>query len=338
MREADATMTRIMVTGAAGFIGYHLARRLARQPGTRLVLVDNFARGKDDELYGRLCGESNVEAYDVDLTDPAQVAHLPDDIDVIYHEAALNGTQNFYERPYEVLRCGTLPTFHLVEKYVRAGRLARFVYAGTPESYASTVSRFDWEVPTDETVPLCVDDVFNERWSYAAAKIHGEVLSINACRQFGVPFSIVRYHNVFGPRMGDKHVVPDFLMRLADGRAELNGHEDTRSFLYVDDAVEATLLVGESPATVGQVVNVGGEAELTMLELAGRMMYLLGRNPEEIVLHPSPPGSVKRRVPSIRKLRELTGFRARWSLDDGLAETIRFYVPELVPGSGLAVA
>lgn len=330
-------MTRIMVTGAAGFIGYHLACRLRQQPGVQLLLVDNFARGANDGPYRRLCDQPNVEACDADLADPADVARLSDDVDVIYHQAALNGTQNFYEQPYEVLRSGTLPTFCLVDKYVRRGRLTRFVYAGTPESYASTVSRFDWEVPTDETVPLCVDDVFNPRWSYAAAKIHGEVLTINACRQFGVPFSIIRYHNVYGPRMGDKHVVPDFLGRLEQGMAELYGHADTRSFLYVDDAVEATLRVGQSPAMAGQVVNVGSDEEVTILELARRMMTILGRNPDDIVLHPSPPGSVKRRLPSIRKLQEATGFRRRWSLDDGLAETIRFYVPELLgersPGS-----
>jgi nucleoside-diphosphate-sugar epimerase len=331
-------MTRILVTGAAGFIGYHLANRLADRPGVELVLVDNFVRGENDSLYRRLCHRPGVEAHDLDLTDPAQVARLPDDVDIVYHEAALNGTQNFYERPYEVLRSGTLPTFYLVDKYVRRGKLARFVYAGTPESYASTVSTFDWEVPTDETVPLCVDDVFNPRWSYAAAKIHGEVLTINACRQFDVPFSIIRYHNVYGPRMGDKHVVPDFLNRLKHGAAELYGHDDTRSFLYVDDAVEATMQVGECAATAGEVVNVGGLDELTILELGNRMMRLLGRDPAEIALHPSPPGSVKRRVPSIEKLQSLTGFHAQWSLDAGLAETIRSYVPELLPDHFAAAA
>ncbi len=269
-------MSRIMVTGAAGFIGYHLARRLHDQGDVELVLVDNFSRGADDALYRELCAQPGVAAYNVDLCDPAAVAALPDDVDVIYHEAALNGTQNFYERPYEVLRSGTLPTFQLIEKYVRRGKLDRFVYAGTPESYASTVTRFDWPVPTDEDVPLCVDDVFNERWSYAAAKIHGEVLVINACRQFDVPFSIIRYHNVYGPRMGDKHVVPDFLTRLSRGIAELHGHSDTRAFLYVDDAVDATLRVGQSAATAGEVVNVGGEQELTILQLAARMMTLFG--------------------------------------------------------------
>jgi nucleoside-diphosphate-sugar epimerase len=324
-------MKRIMVTGAAGFIGSHLAQRLAERADVELVLVDNFSRGADDPLYRQLCDRSNVAAYNIDLADPAEVASLPDQIDVIYHEAALNGTQNFYERPYEVLRCGTLPTFFLIDKYVRPGGLERFVYAGTPESYASTVSRFGWEIPTDETVPLCVDDVFNERWSYAAAKIHGEVLTINACRQFQTPFSIIRYHNVYGPRMGDKHVVPDFLSRLRRGIAELHGHDDTRAFLYIDDAVEATIRVGENAATAGEVVNVGGEQELRIVDLASEIMTLLGRSMDEVVLHPSPAGSVRRRLPAIDKLKRLTGFEAQWSLRDGLAAAIDFYAPELRP-------
>ncbi len=331
-------MSRIMVTGAAGFIGYHLARHLSERPDVELVLVDNHSRGANDELYRKLCQRPNVEPYTIDLCDPAAVAALPDDVDTIYHEAALNGTQNFYERPYEVLRSGTLPTFYLIDKYAGTKRLTRFVYAGTPESYASTVTKFDWPVPTDENVPLCVDDVFNERWSYAAAKIHGEVLVINACRQFNVPFSIIRYHNVFGPRMGDKHIVPDFLTRLRRGIAELYGHGDTRAFLYIDDAVKATRLVGECERTANQVVNVGGNEELTMLELAQRMMHLVGQSPDDITLHPSPAGSVKRRLPSIAKLQDLTGFRARWSLDDGLREAIRFYSPELLPVDSLASA
>jgi nucleoside-diphosphate-sugar epimerase len=322
-------MKRIMITGAAGFIGYHLALRLADRSDVELVLVDNFLRGVDDPPYRELCARPNVTAFDVDLADPAQVAGLPDCVDIIYHEAALNGTQNFYERPYEVLRCGTLPTFYLIDKYVRPGGLERFVYAGTPESYASTVSRFHWEIPTDETVPLCVDDVFNERWSYAAAKIHGEVLVINACRQFQAPFSIIRYHNVYGPRMGDKHVVPDFLARLRKGVVELHGHDDTRAFLYIDDAVEATIRVGESAATAGEVVNVGGDREVKIIDLAREIMDLLGRGDEQVTLHPSPTGSVKRRLPAIGKLGKLTGFKAQWKLREGLAATIDFYAPEL---------
>lgn len=319
-------MQRILITGSAGFIGYHLAHRLAQSPRTELVLIDNFIRGERDALYRQLTELPNVRAFNLDLCDPDQYDQLPDTVDVIYHQAALNGTQNFYECPYEVLRSGTLPTFYLIQKYVQSRHATRFVYAGTPESYASTVTRFNWPIPTDEKVPLCIDDVFNVRWSYAAAKLHGEVLVVNACRQFNVPFSVIRYHNVYGPRMGNKHVVPDFLERLRRNVVELHGSQDTRSFLYIDDAVEATLRVGESPRTAGEVINIGNDQEITILELARRMLQLLGRK-DEIRELPSPSGSVNRRTPAVQKLAQLTGFRPQWTLDQGLWETMKFYLP-----------
>jgi UDP-glucose 4-epimerase len=321
---------KIMVTGAAGFIGFHLARELAWQ-GHHVVCVDNFVRGEDDAFYRGLTARANVDRFDVDLADQAAVRELPEDVETIYHMAALNGTQNFYERPFEVVRCCTLPTIFLLEKYGSSPRLRCFVYAGTSEAYASTVNRFGWEVPTGEDVPLSIDDPFNPRWSYGASKMHGEIAVIQAATAFGTRFSIIRYHNVYGPRMGDKHIVPDFLHRAREGVFALYGYEDTRSFLYIDDAVAATLAVGTAAACEGQIVNIGGTRELTMLDLARTMMDVCGFT-GEIALNPAPRGSVKRRAPKIDKLRALTGFAEAWDLADGLRETARFYLRgELAP-------
>ncbi len=317
-------MTRSLVTGAAGFLGYHVALRLSDR-GDEVVCVDNFLRGEDDEAYRSLTSRADVLRLDVDLADARAVADLPD-VDIVFHMAALNGTQNFYERPFEVVKSCTLPTMHLLDRYGRGGaRPDRFVYAGTSEAYASTVKVMDWEVPTGEDVPLSIDDVFNSRWSYAASKIHGEVATIHGCRQYGVPFTIIRYHNAYGPRMGDKHVIPDFLRRARDGVYELYGWEDTRSFIYVDDAVEATIALADSPQAAGEVVNVGGDVELTMLQLARQMMTLLGRD-DEIVLHPSPQGSTPRRAPKLDKLRSLLNWQGTVDLPEGLRRTIRHYM------------
>jgi nucleoside-diphosphate-sugar epimerase len=326
-------MQKFMVTGAAGFLGYHLANTLSQRPDCEVFAVDCFIRGDLDDLYLRLSQRSNVRRLDVDLTDRAAVHALPEDVDVVYHLAALNGTQNFYDRPFDVLRCCTLPTFHLLEKYGPLRRLRRFVYAGTSEAYAATVTRFGWPVPTAEDVPLGIDDVFNPRWSYGASKLHGEVLTINACRHFGLPFSVIRYHNAYGPRMGDKHVIPDFLMRAQKGIYALYGYEDTRAFLYVDDAIEATIRVAESEATAGEVVNVGGEREIRIDDLGSMMMEVCGFK-GTIALHPSPQGSVKRRAPDTTKLKRTTGFRETWSLADGIAATARFYLGSDFTGSG----
>ena len=293
-----------------------------------MTCVDNFVRGEPDRAYRELADLSNVTRVDCDLTDRAAVAALPD-VDLVFHMAALNGTQNFYERPFDVVRHCTLPTLNLIERYAQAG-LQRFVYAGTSEAYASTVTRFGWAVPTAEDVPLSFDDPANVRWSYGASKMHGEVAAFAAAQQYGLAHSIIRYHNAYGPRMGDKHVVPDFLMRAANGEFVLYGAEDTRAFIYVDDAVEATLAVAENEGCVGEVVNVGGAREIRIDEL-GRLMMAAGGWEGEITVHPSPKGSVRRRAPDLAKLSRLTGFRECWTLERGLKETAAFYVRDAGP-------
>lgn len=324
-------MINVLVTGAAGFIGFHLAKTLASRPGYSIVCADNFSRGQADAPYTELLAKSNVVGVALDLCEPSAVNSLPDDIDFVYHLAALNGTQNFYERPLDVIRACTLPTMLLAERYSRSKRLKRFVYAGTSESYASTVTQFDWPVPTGEDVPLGIDDIFNPRWSYAASKMHGEVVTAQVGRALDMPISIVRYHNTYGPRMGDKHVIPDFYARARDGRFELFGYEDTRSFMYVDDSVAATILIAETPACRNEIVNVGSEDEITIMDL-GHLMMDVAHLKGDIVLHPSPRGSVKRRAPRTSKLKTLTGFHGSTDLRTGLELTAKYYLDGLLGG------
>ena len=139
-----------------------------------------------------------------------------------------------------------------------------------------------------------------------------------------MPFTSIRFHNVYGPRMGDKHVIPDFVQRLNRGVYALYGHEDTRSFLYIEDAVDATLALARSERASNQIVNVGSSHEIQMRSLGEMMMHAAGIT-APIELHPSPKGSVRRRVPELSKLRELINFEPRWSLERGLAETVSWY-------------
>ena len=199
------------------------------------------------------------------------------------------------------------------------------MYAGSSESYASTVSLFDWPVPTTEEVPLSIEDPLNPRWSYSISKTHGEVLTAQACRESGVDFTIIRYHNVYGPRMGDKHVIPDFIERLVRGEYSLYGHEETRSFLYIDDAVAATLSVATSEGCRNQIINVGGETEVSIRRLGELMLEAAGRK-AELELHPAPKGCVARRAPDVGKLIRLTGFRPKYSLEEGLVRTVEYYM------------
>lgn len=316
---------RTLVSGAAGFLGLALAEQLARDERNEVVCVDNFQRGERDAEFEALCRRPNVRFLEIDLASADAARRLPAEaFDVVYHLAALNGTQNFYERPWEVLRCSTLPTFALIEAYGTRPGLGRFVYAGSSESYASTVTRFDWPVPTAEDVPLCIDDPLNARWSYGVSKLHGEIAVVNGCRQHGTPFTVIRYHNIYGPRMGDRHVIPDFIERMVRGVYELNGWEDTRSFLYVDDAVRATIGLADAAAARDQIVNVGSDQEISILEL-GRAILSASGVDSEISCRPSPKGSVRRRAPDISKLRALTGFSPKVTLEEGLGRTLEYY-------------
>jgi nucleoside-diphosphate-sugar epimerase len=323
-------MKKILVTGAAGFIGLQVAEALSNAGDTHVYAVDNHVRGEKDAAYLALCARPSVTSFDIDLTDAEALSSLPPECDTIFHFAALNGTQNFYERPYEVVRCSTLPTFHLLDRYGPTGALRRFVYAGSSEAYAGTVQTFDWPVPTKEDVPLCISDPVNPRWSYGASKLHGEVLVINACRQYSAEYTIIRYHNVYGPRMGDKHVVPDFLDRMKQGIYSLYGHEDTRSFIYIADAVRATLLLGDNASAANEIVNVGSEREVAIHEV-GKTILQIANIDAEIELHDSPKGSVRRRAPDIQKLRSLVNFREEWTLAEGLRKTMDFYLPDRAP-------
>lgn len=313
------------MTGAAGFLGFALAKALAESGQDFVVVTDNFVRGERDVHFAALCSRPNIQAIDVDLNEWHNVCALPTDVDVIFHMAALNGTQNFYERPFEVVRCCTLPTMHLLQAYGASKALRRFVYAGTSEAYASTVTRFGWEVPTGEDVPLSIDNILNVRWSYGASKIHGEIATVAAAAQYRTPYTIIRFHNAYGPRMGDKHVVPDFFNRARRGIFELHGYEDTRSFIYVDDAVRATIALARTAEAEGQIVNVGGDEEVRIEDL-GRLMMEAAGLVGELALKPSPAGSVRRRAPKLDKLKRLIGYQPKVNLREGLRETAKFYL------------
>ena len=127
--------------------------------------------------------------------------------------------------------------------------------------------------------------------------------------------------------MGDRHVVPDFLMRAKHGEFVLYGYEDTRSFLYVTDAVDATIGLSKAEGADGQTVNVGSDQEISIQRLAGLMMEVCGFT-GEITRHSSPRGSVHRRVPRIGKLQSLTGFAPKVGLRDGLKLTADYYLAD----------
>ncbi|MCV0428442.1 MAG: NAD-dependent epimerase/dehydratase family protein [Roseibium sp.] len=270
-----------------------------------VIGVDNFVNSSAIDQYWAMAEHRNFTHFSIDLNDAKQLEVLPTDVDVVFHLAAINGTQNFYDKALDVARSCTIPTLNLIDKFTGAPNLSRFVFTGTSESYACSVELGLAAIPTPEDVLLSIDNPKNLRWSYAAGKTMSELFVLSAAKQCGMPTTILRYHNTYGPRMGDKHFIPDFVGRALRGQFELYGYDQTRSFIYVEDAVDLTVRAALAPNLLGDILNVGSEEELEIQKAARIILEELGMGEQEIECHPAPPGSVSRRCPDVSKARRL---------------------------------
>lgn len=318
-----------LVTGGAGFLGFYLARTLSEQ-GRKVTIVDNFVRSTSDPLWDKLLARDNVTFIRGDLCDTDFVNGLPD-MDCVFHLAAFNGTQNFYSQPIEVMRHSTIPAMNLVDRYMVKSRVSFFAYTGSSESYAGAISNNITTIPTPENTPLVIDDVTNPRWSYAVGKLHGEVVTAVAGNHCKIPWQIWRVHNCFGPRMGSKHVMSDFIERASRDVFELYGYKDTRTFLYVEDAIRIMMGLRVNPNAHGEIINVGGINEIMILDLAKKIMKQMGRS-GKIELYPPPRGSINRRLPDTTKLQSLLKEFRYSNFTESLQITVESLLEEIKSG------
>ena len=320
-------MKKVLVTGCAGFVGYHLVKQLLLEGNCEVVGIDNFSRPTNDEEFQQLLTNPLLTFIEGNLSETTFVENLPSDVDIIYHLAAINGTLNFYQIPYDVAVSCAIPTWNLINKYVNSN-LEKFIFAGTPESYASSISLEIADIPTKEEVPLSITSPLDSRWSYASGKIFSESLVCMAAQQHKLPFLIVRLHNVYGPRMGPHHFIPDFLGRVKKGVFSLNGGTDTRSFLYIRDAVSDLICLSRLTSASDLIVNLGSDDEIEIQKVAKEILLLLGIE-ANLEINASPPNSVSRRVPDVSRLNNLLGPRHRTTLSVGLTNCIKEVFPDL---------
>lgn len=318
---------KILITGGAGFIGYHLGKFLAER-GDEIVICDNFARGKEDADFQALVSLPNVKLVICDLTKPEELEKIGGGYDYIYHLAAINHTKLFYEIPAEVLRVGVMTLMNMLEWMRGQDKKTKIMFTSSNEAYAGALKAFgQLPIPTPEKVPLVIDDTYNLRWSYAGTKLIGELACIAYAKQYGVRMSIVRPHNFYGPRAGAGHVIPDFIERILDKENPFNiyGGDDTRSFCYIDDAIRQMVAVMESDKTDGETVHLGNAEEIKIIDLAKQLFDVADYHPE-IIVHNSPEGSVKRRLPDLTKLQNLTGVKAEIGLEEGMRRCLEWHM------------
>ena len=332
MASSSSTKKRArqLVTGAAGVIGFELARQLLAA-GESVLAVDVFKKGgrADLEALEREHPRA-LEILELDLARSASAANgaafasssngaLPNErFETIFHFAAIVGVRYVMDHPYETVAVNMRSTLNVLDHAIAHGCDSLF-FASSSENYASGADAGTVEVPTPENVTLSIADIELPRWSYAASKICGESAVFGAAPLGAFTPIVVRFHNVYGPRMGPTHVIPEMLARC---RAKTDpfpiyGAEQTRSFLYIEDAGRALMHVLRAAREgKGGLYNIGAPLETKIGELARVVFAVTGHQPK-LDLKPAPKGSVQRRVPNIAKIAKL-GFEPRVALLEGV--------------------
>jgi UDP-glucose 4-epimerase len=313
-----------LLTGGAGFIGSHLAERLLVQ-GHKVTAVDDLSTGRVENLAG-IRGHERFEFVRASIMDAVVMDRLASRADVIVHLAAAVGVQLIVEHPVRTIETNIMGTEAVLKAALRYG--CRTLLASTSEVYGKGSRIPFWE---DDDVLLGATS--KSRWAYAASKMVDEFLGLAYHREFGLDVVVFRLFNTVGPRQSGRYgmVIPRFVRQALAGEpiTVYGDGEQTRSFCDVRDVVRALADLACSDAATGRVFNIGATEETTINTLAEMIRDLAG-SASEIVKVPYAeayaPGfeDMRRRVPDLRKIRELIGWEAERGLEEILEGVIEY--------------
>jgi NAD dependent epimerase/dehydratase len=313
---------RVLITGAGGFIGSHLAEQLAREGAQVRAFVHYNARN-DWGLLQALPPDlaAAVEVVPGDLKDPEAVRSAAEHIEVIFHLGALIAIPYSYKHPVDVVQANVLGTLHVLNA-ARAAGVARLVHTSTSEVYGT--ARY---APIDEDHPL------QGQSPYAASKIGADKLVESYVRSFDLPAVTVRPFNTYGPGQSARAVIPAIITQALSGDVvRLGALTPTRDLTYVADTVDGFLRAGSVAGVTGETINLGSGTEIAIGTLAERIIALVGKpvrlETDAGRLRPA-RSEVMRLISDNRKAAALLGWRPTTSLDEGLARTIEWLRGEL---------
>jgi dTDP-glucose 4,6-dehydratase len=305
----------VLVTGAGGFIGSHLVERLV-ELGARVRAFVRYNSRNDIGLLRVLPAERRreIEVIVGDLRDAEAIQHAARGVQVVFHLGALIAIPYSYVHPREVVETNVMGTYNVLAACRELG-VAKVIHTSTSEVYGTAL-----RVPIDESHPL------QGQSPYSASKIGADKIAESLYRSFELPVATIRPFNTYGPRQSARAVIPTIITQaLTQDEIRLGSLDPTRDFTFVKDTVEGFLRVAESPRSVGEQFNVGSDAEISIGDLAQKIVQLIGRDvkitTEAQRLRP-PKSEVERLWADNRRAKELLGWSPRVSLDDGLRQTI----------------
>jgi UDP-glucose 4-epimerase len=315
-------VSQVLITGGAGFIGSHLAETLLAQ-GQRVIAVDNLSTGRLENIAGLMQHPEFQFVYE-SIHDEVVMDRLVSECDMIYHLAAAVGVELIIKDPVHTIETnlnGTETVLRLARRYRR-----KVLIASSSEVYGKSDA-----IPFREDGDRVMGPTIKSRWSYAESKAMDEFLALAYHKQFGVPVVICRFFNTVGPRQTGTYgmVIPRLCKQAITGQplGVYGDGRQTRCFCNVKDTVRAVVALAAEPGAVGEIYNVGSSDEISILELAQRILARSGSH-SEIRLIPYDRAyeagfeDMRRRVPDTTKIWTLIGWQPTLSLDQTLDEVI----------------
>lgn len=320
---------KALITGGAGFIGSHLSERLVSE-GHQVICMDDLSTGRAENIAA-LIGSPGFAFIDGSVLDAPLVEELAAEVDTIFHLAAAVGVQHIMDRSLESLRTNIHGTEIVLESAARYG--VRTLVASTSEVYGKSPAPV-----LREDADRVVGSPLTKRWSYAEAKALDETLAHLLWQEQGVPTVIVRLFNVAGPRQTGRYgmVVPRFVDQALLGKplTVFGDGTQSRSFCHVSDIVDGLISLINEPAAFGDVYNLGRPEEVSIRQLADRIIEFTGSDSDvEYVAYYEAYGDgyedTMRRVPDISRARRVVGFDPQRDLDDIIGSVVEHRAREL---------
>ena len=310
-------MHRILITGGAGFIGSHLCRRFLNE-GMEVVCMDNLLTGRLENIED-LFGRSGFDFVKHDVTD---FIHVPGELDAVLHFASPASPADFERLPIEILKVGALGTHKALG--LAKEKQARFLLASTSECYGDPEVNPQPESYWGNVNPIGVRGVYDE------AKRFAEAMTMAYHRYHGIDTRIVRIFNTYGPGMqlDDGRMIPTFFGQALEGKdiTVFGAGSQTRSVTYVTDLIEGIFRLLHSDYT--NPVNLGNPEELTVLQVAEKILSLVGSQ-SQVVFRELPPDDPKVRRPDISLARSELGWSPQVGADEGLSKTLPYFEREV---------
>ncbi|MGD0784506.1 MAG: SDR family NAD(P)-dependent oxidoreductase [Sedimentisphaerales bacterium] len=306
---------KVLVTGGGGFIGSHLIERLCAE-GANVRAFIRYNSRSNMGCIGCLSSEikKSIEIISGDITELVSVEQAVKGMEIVFHLAASIGIPYSYIHPREVVETNLMGSLNIFTA-AREMNIEKVVHTSTSEVYGTAQY-----VPIDENHPI------QSQSPYSASKVGADALAMSFVKAFGCPFAIIRPFNTFGPRQSMRAIIPTIITQaLKKNDIQLGSLSPTRSFTYVSDIVDGFIKIAESDKSIGNVINIGTDIEISIGDLANKIVALMGKKIKVICTEErirSASSEVQRLCADNSKAKALLGWEPKIGLDEGLKKTI----------------